>query len=199
MRPIDEFQQVRSDLFFWQGYEPAVKTDLSCAALATRAGLIFIDPLPLASDALAELTENFSPAAIVLTNANHERAAEALAKRFGGIPIHAHRDARGEIAATHWHEDDETILENVRLVHLPGFAKGEIALHRGDYLLVGDALINLPPHGFAMLPEKYCENAKLARASLQKLLALSFNLITFAHGLPIVSGARERLETLLGT
>jgi len=198
MRPIVEIQLIRPGLFFWQGYDAKVKTDLGCCAVATPSGLVFIDPLPLAREPLEELASQFAPAGIVLTNANHERASADFARRFG-VPVHAHAEARGEVAADRWIEsDDATIGETVRVIHLPGFAKGEIALHAGgDCLMLGDALINAEPYGFAMLPDKYCADPKLARVSLQKLLPLQVELITFAHGLPIVSHARRRLETLL--
>lgn len=200
MNPIDECQEVRPDLFYWSGYEPAVKAELSCCAVALAAGLVFVDPLPLAREPLEALVSRFRPAAIILTNENHERHAAHFARRLG-VPIHAHREAQGEIGADHWHDDGALILGEIRLIHLPGFVKGEIALHRGRYLLCGDALINLEPGGFAPLPDKYCLDPKLARASLQKLLVLSadLELMTFAHGLPIVSGAPRRLAALLST
>src|ERR1043166_551081 len=73
MRPIDEFQTIRDGLFFWQGYDPAVKTDLGCCALVVGGEeLIFTDPLPLAHEPLEQLVSRFRPAGIVLTNANHE-------------------------------------------------------------------------------------------------------------------------------
>lgn len=198
MHPIDEFQIIRPGLFFWQGYDAKVKTDLGCCAVATPDGLVFIDPLPLAPGPLAELADGCAPVGIVLTNANHERAAADFARRFG-IPIHAHAGARGEVAADVWMENEDAILPGgIRALELPGFAKGEIALHAGgDSLLLGDALINAEPYGFSILPDKYCADAKLARRSLQKLLPLPVEIITFAHGLPIVTGAHRRLETLL--
>lgn len=196
MRPIEEFQRVRDGLFFWQGYDSSVKTNLGCCAVALEPGLIFVDPLPLAESALEELTSQSKPASILLTNANHERAAADFARRFS-MPVFAHQEARDEVQADHWLADGETVFENARVIHLPGFAKGEIALHRGDCLFLGDALINAESHGFSMLPDKYCSNPKLARKSLEKLLPLPFELMLFAHGLPIVSGAHQRLETLL--
>ena len=83
------------------------------------------------------------------------------------------------------------------IITLPGAAPGEIALHAGNVLHVGDALIHLPPYGFAPLPEKYCADAQELRASLGKLLRFPFEVLTFAHGLPLVSQARQRLATLL--
>ena len=46
---------------------------------------------------------------------------------------------------------------------LPGAAAGEVAFYRADgrgLVMVGDALIHMGSHGFAVLPDKYCENSE---------------------------------------
>jgi hypothetical protein len=48
-----------------------------------------------------------------------------------------------------------------------------------------------------MLPEKYCTDARELRRSLGKLLRFPFDVLTFAHGLPIVKNAQARLSQLL--
>ena len=198
MPRADEFQQVTDGLYFWQAYDPAVKVDLSSCARRTARGLVFIDPIPLARAALAELCEVAAPAAIILTNGNHARAAAEYRKRFS-IPILAHAAAGAELGISVDQEiaDGETVLDEITVTALPGAAPGEIALHTGGALHVGDALIHLAPHGFALLPEKYCADAKEMRASLGKLLRFPFEVLTFAHGLPLVFHARQRPVQLL--
>ena len=44
---------------------------------------------------------------------------------------------------------------------------------------------------------KFANDPKAARKSLQKLLQFPFEVMTFAHGLPMITGARQRLEQLL--
>ena len=194
----EEFQQVTDGLYFWQAYDPAVKVELSCCARCTARGLVFIDPIPLVKAALAELCEVAAPAAIILTNGNHARAAAEYRARFS-IPILAHAGAVAELGLAVDQEiaDGEIVLDEFSIIALPGAAPGEIALHAGGALHVGDALIHLPPHGFALLPEKYCADAEELRRSLGKLLRFPFEVLTFAHGLPLVSQARQRLATLL--
>lgn len=197
MREAAEYQAVSGDVFFWQAYEPAVKCDLSCCALRVGGGLVFVDPIPLADAALAELTAEAPPALIVLTNGNHARAAATMRDRFH-IPIAAHADAAEEIAPDRLIADGDTLLAALTVITLPGAGPGEIALHGpGGVACIGDALIHLELHGLALLPDKYCDDAKLLRASLRKLLRFDFGVLTFAHGLPIVTDARGRLESLL--
>jgi len=198
MSVADEYQQITSFLFHWQAYEPSVKADLSCCALFIPDGLVFVDPIPLEKGALCELVELAVPRAVVLTNGNHERAAASFKKQFG-IPVYAHTQAEGEVTADHWIEEGE-LFDSVNVISLPGFGLGEIALHVNQgagALLMGDALINFGEYPFMPLPDKYCTDPKQGRQSLRKLLSCDFELMTFSHGTPIISGAKARLEKLL--
>jgi hypothetical protein len=198
MSRADEFQLIRPDLAFWQAYEPAVKCDLSCCARCVDSRLVFIDPIPLAAPALDELLALGKPAAIVLTNGNHTRAALDFRARFS-IPILAHPDAVAELGLPIDKElqDGAIVVDALRVITLPGAGAGEIALCGAGVLHMGDALIHIDPPGFAPLPDKYCADPRELRHSLGKLLRSDFEILTFAHGLPLISQARRRLETLL--
>ena len=196
MKCAPEYDEVRPGLYYWQVYEPAVKTDLSCCAVETREGLVFCDPAPLGPQPLAELTAGRKPRGIVLTNGNHERNAAVLARQYE-IEIWAATRARGEVAATRWFEPGERLFGEMDAVSLAGFAPGETALWIGETLILGDAIINIAPYGFAVLPEKYCADAKAGRESLKQLLLRRVSVLCFAHGLPIVSGAQPKLDRLL--
>jgi hypothetical protein len=187
---------IRPGLAFWQAYDPAVKTDLSCCSFETPGGLVFCDPVPLAAEALESLVAGRRPAGILLTSANHERGAVALAGRFE-VDIWARVEARGKVAATRWFERGEVIF-GAEAIALEGFAEGETAFWIDGVLIIGDALIHLPPYGLAVLPEKYCEDACAGRESLKQLPRYPAEIATFAHGLPIVSRTRERLKELIG-
>ena len=97
-------------------------------------------------------------------------------------------------------EDGSELARDVTVVSIDGAAPGEIALWSGvdgGTVVIGDALINFGAHGFTFLPGKYCSNARLLRKSLRKLLDYRFECLLFAHGLPILSHGRSRLEQLL--
>ncbi len=195
----DEAQLAGPGLWHWQAYEPAVKADLSSSALVLEAKVYFVDPIPLADAALEELTRFARPAGVILTSANHHRAAAHFRERFG-VPLLAH-PAAGEGATIDVAlAEGAEIGEGICVLEIPGAAAGEIALHSAageGLLVVGDALINLEPHGFGFLPDKYCADPVLMRRSLRRLLDLKFQMIAFAHGLPIVARAQQRLGALL--
>jgi len=186
-------------LFHWQGYEPAVKCDCSSTALVTSAGLIFIDPIPLAEGVLKDLvTESFSaPAAVVLTSGNHQRESLALAKRFG-IPTFAPDNAGDDIVADQRFLSGDPVA-GMESIALPGFGPGETAFLHDGALIFGDALINLEPEALRLLPEKYREDKKQSLRSLATLQALMPQVLLFAHGNPIPQDAARRLSALFDT
>ena len=187
-------------LWLWQAYDPAVKSDLFSSAAKVGGRLFLVDPIPLAVAPLAELMVQGEVAGVLVTNANHPRAAAAFARELG-VTIFAAQPAIGEFA------DAKTqpiaggeIMPGVAAIPLEGAAPGEMAFHFADHggtFVIGDALIHFEPYGFSLLPAKYCSNQKQMRRSLRQLLDWPFERLLFAHGSPILSAARAQLETLL--
>jgi hypothetical protein len=203
MALAQEVQNVVPGIAIWQVYEPAVKAELFSTALATEPGLYLVDPIPLAGEVSAELDALGDAIGIFVTNANHGRASAEFARRFS-IPTYVHRslhetpDFAGAIGV----DDGQTLSGGLTAIAIDGGAPGEMALHcsqDGGTIVMGEALINFEPHGFGLLPPKYCRDAKLMRRSLRKLLDYSFDRLLFAHGTPILSGARARVEQLLAS
>jgi len=199
MATADEIQQVLPELWVWQAYETAAKCDLSSTLLRVEGRLLLIDPIRLQPDALAELASLGTPELIILTNANHARAAAWFKERFG-IPIAADAEATAdlEVAPDQILQEGAILPGGVQVLRLPGAVAGEIALHSPNGVLcIGDALIHLEPLGFSLLPDKYCADPKRLRDSLRKLLPHPVRVLTFAHGVPIVERAQARLAALL--
>ena len=196
-----ELLRLTASLSLWQVYDPAVKSDLFATAVTTQAGLFLVDPIPLESSALDDLTRASRIAGILVTNSNHLRAAETFAKRFA-VTIFAAAMVASELPTDSARPVSETenLSPGVSAIAIEGGAPGETAFHfedDGGAMVVGDALINFEPYGFTFLPAKYCTDQKAMRRSLRRLLDWPFQRLLFAHGTPILSFARERLETLL--
>lgn len=210
MTPASDYADLGGGLACWEIYDPANKVQLYASAVRVGRRLFFIDPIPLEEDALDTLTEDAVPAGIVLTNANHARAAAAFRRQYE-LPVWMHEAAEAAVGLT----ADETIPAGggtvfdgvLEAIPLPGAAAGEIALYRearassegGGVMIVGDALVNPPTHGFSVLPDKYCADPKALRRALAGLLDWEFDILLFAHGEPILRDARERLAAMLGT
>lgn len=201
MALAQELEPIVPGISIWRVYEPAVKAELFSTALTTDSRVYLVDPIPLATDALAELPMAGKIIGILVTNANHGRAAAEFARKFF-VPIHVHHSLceTAEFEGASGVHDGQTLAGELTAITIDGGATGEMALHRfqdGGGIVIGDALINFEPRGFGLLPAKYCLDAKLMRRSLRKLLDYSFERLFFAHGTPILSGARAKLEQLL--
>jgi glyoxylase-like metal-dependent hydrolase (beta-lactamase superfamily II) len=195
-----EFALVRPNLAIWQAYDKRAKADLFSSALTVPDGVFAIDPIEIADHPLDQLTGTRPIAGIIVTNGNHFRSADTYIRRFS-VPLFAHRNSLPKRTAPGFIEisDGSRIGNELEVIAIEGAGPGEVALyHAADHgtLIVGDALINFEPYGFAFLPEKYCENIKQMRESLRKLLRYDAERILFAHGMPILSGANARLRQL---
>jgi glyoxylase-like metal-dependent hydrolase (beta-lactamase superfamily II) len=201
MPKASDLLRLSDSLWLWQAYDPAVKSDLFSSAVKTKVGLFLIDPIPLVSSCLEELAMPPGVAGILVTNLNHPRAAATFARQFDAS-IFAAESILGEFAA----DDATTIADGAKIgpevsaIAIDGAALGETAFHfedDGGTMVVGDTLINFEPYGFTFLPAKYCSDQKAMRRSLRRLLDWPFQRLLFAHGIPILTSGRERLETLL--
>jgi len=193
-----EFCRVSAIFAIWYSYDPTVKADLFSTAFAARNELTVVDPIALPVPHRTELDSLGRVATIVVTNANHLRDTLNFS-RNDSPSIFAPSELNAEL--THHHAlSDGLQVGPFRAIKIDGAAEGEFALYHpddGGTLIVGDALINFEPHGFDLLPQKYCTNHKRMIRSLRRLLDFDFNRLFFAHGNPIVTRARERLASLL--
>lgn len=194
-------QPLTPALTIWQAYDPAVKAELYSTSIRVDNRLFLVDPIPLAPDALDQLTALASISSVIVTNMNHARAAGSFAAKSGAAILASAVTANAlfdveilPVAA------GDQVGGRIEVIAIEGAAEGEIALHfkdDGGAIVVGDGLIHFEPNGFALLPAKYCSDQKLMRRSLRQLLDFSFERLLFAHGTPIVSSARSKLEALL--
>jgi hypothetical protein len=199
MPRASEIEPVTQGISLWRFYDSLVKAELFSTALENHSGTYLIDPIPLAADALADLAGT-KIVGIIVTNENHERATAQFAAKFK-VPVYVDAGIASLMKIPGIVPiGDDSFPAGPKAVGIEGAPAGETALHwaAGDgTMVVGDALINFEPSGFALLPAKYCSNFKLMRRSLLKLLDYPFERMLFAHGMPILSHARERLELLL--
>ena len=194
MKPVADLHQITSDLFVWHGYNPECKTDCTSTAVRTPDGFVLIDPVRLEEQAIERMVSDDKVVAVLLTNGNHLRGSLYEKERLD-VPIYAPSGAESMVPVDRVVRDGELLWERLRAIALPGGSPGETAYHAPGVLVIGDALTNLD--GLHVLPEKYCADLPLLLNSLRAIRPLQFEVACFAHGLPIVGNARQKLADII--
>lgn len=198
MPKAEEFQVVAPNLCVWSAYSPEIKAELYSTAYINSGSIELIDPVELSEPAWNDLLKLGTPRSVLLTSGNHLRDADLYRKKCR-IPVVGSVGTREDLG-----KEVDVVLFGTEVIHglkpvpLPGGGPGETAFLSADgVLILGDVLISMGGE-LAVLPDKYCTDAKKLRESLRKLLDLEFNTVTFAHGLPLTQKAKERLAAVIG-
>jgi glyoxylase-like metal-dependent hydrolase (beta-lactamase superfamily II) len=195
-------REILPDIYTWSWFSQPHGYDFNGYLVRHGDGNLCIDPVAPQDD-LDEIVR-IGVGTILLTNRNHSRAANAIRERTQArVMIHPddepHAIGQGTIV------DGELLVgEKVGpLVVEPAAGKspGEVALHwpeRG-ILFVGDAVIGNPPGECGLLRDKVMDDPARLRQSVRNLLELDFDTLLFGDGVPILTGARAKLEALVQT
>ncbi|MBC8001331.1 MAG: hypothetical protein H7X97_01970 [Opitutaceae bacterium] len=198
MQPAVMIEEVLPDVFRWEQYSPAHKVNLTSHAIIREGRIFVFDPIALVAEPMALLAARGSIAAIVLTNDNHERDAASWRDRCD-IPIWAADEASLPWPGVRRFHRAEQNWEGWKLEWLDGAAGGELAFRWNEQSLVvcGDAIVNLPDRGLELLPEKYCRNQSQLKQSVRNWVAVPFERLLMAHGLPLMEEASQRVARLV--
>ncbi len=200
MKPAKRLTEITPAVHRWSSFNSQWKVDFSSYAVVTGEGVYYVDPMRPGPTLQKKLAALGTPLGVFLTNANHGRDADWFRKKYD-IQVFAHEKATSECE----HKIDVLVLDGEKLpggprvLHLPGAGAGEVGLIVGDVILLGDSLLNPKNGTLAPLPEQYCADTKQLAKSLRKLLDLNFQTLAFAHGEPIIGGAKQKLIAALKT
>lgn len=200
IRPATKLTAITGALHGWAAFQPEWKVYFNSYALQTSTGVILFDPTKPTPAALKHLAGLGEIIAVVLTNAHHDRDSGWFREEFG-IQVYAHEhaqpdcDTKIDVLVV----DGEKLPGGLRTIFLPGVSDNEMALHTPGLVMIGDAILNTPGKGLELLPDQFIADKKLARQSLQKLLTLDFETVTFGHGEPLVAGGKPVLAQFLKT
>jgi glyoxylase-like metal-dependent hydrolase (beta-lactamase superfamily II) len=196
-------ETIAPDIRTWAWFSTPHGYNFNGLLIAHPEGSICIDPVQASADDVEEIVRA-RPARVLLTNRNHVRAANLIRERTGArVAIHPADAAyaRSQGASI---DDELRVGERVGplvVVGVSGKSPGEVALHWPDrkILIVGDAVIGNPPGRCSLLREQVMDDPPRLRESVRNLLAIDFDTLLVGDGVPILSGARDRLSELVAT
>lgn len=194
--------EILPDIYTWSWFSEPHGYNFNGYLIRHEDGNLCIDPVTPQDD-IAEI-ERMGVGTILLTNRNHSRAANAIRERTQARVLIHPDDTPYAIGQGTIVDGELLIGEKIGpLVVEPASGKsaGEVALHWPErrLLFIGDAVIGNPPGQCGLLREKVMDDPARLRQSVRNLLELDFDALLFGDGVPILAGARARLEALVAT
>lgn len=166
-------------------------------AVTVNGGVVLLDPLPLAEEALAELGD---VEAIYVSAQCHQRSAWRYRERLGA-PVHAPEGVRpmeGEPDAHYG--DGDALPGGLRAVRTPGPEEihfGFLRERKPRVFFCPDLLTNYAGRGLDFVPLEYHDDPAATRRSVERLLDLDFDVLCLNHGAPIVDDPHAEIRHLL--
>ncbi|HEV3408490.1 MAG TPA: MBL fold metallo-hydrolase [Gaiellaceae bacterium] len=166
-------------------------------AVASEAGTVLVDPVPLSPEALARLGE---VTAVCLTAGTHQRSAWRYRRELGARVYAPALSRLIDEEPDERYGEGDVLPGGLTAVFTPGAGTTQhtFVLERdGGIAFVADLVTNYPGRGLAFVPERHLHDPEEMRRSVRKLLGLPFALLCLAHGAPVRDDPKAAIAALL--
>lgn len=197
-------QHIHSTVYVWSDWQEARQLYFNGYLVRTPQGTVLIDP-PVCDEYLQVAFEVFGEvAAIILTNADHERAGAEIAQALT-VPVWVHEADATLLKrpAEKTFKQGDTLFDYFQVVSVPHQkTAGETALwcETEATLFVGDAFIAPTLNQLSLLaPEKYADVTKAKASLVETFMPLQANVsaIFLGDGEPVLRNAPQVLGEFL--
>jgi hypothetical protein len=193
----DRVSQVVPGVWSWSVHDDRIDFVSTAHAVAGDEGVVLIDPLPLAPEAVAGLGD---VTAICLTAGTHQRSAWRYRRELGA-PVYAPGLSREiEEDPDVRYTDGDELPGGLHAVFTPGAGTTQhtFVVHReGGIAFVPDLLSHLPERGLRIVGEEYMHDPAEAWRSIRRLLDLPVSILCFDHGEPLTEDPKAALRSLV--
>lgn len=192
----------RPDLFCWSSFDEARNVDFNGFLKVGSGGNVAFDPMPPSEHDLAHMQELGGVAWVLISNADHVRAAASLVERFGASVAAPSGDRElPELAGLPvglWLDDGDELDFGVTALRMDGSkTPGELAFVVGDTLICGDLVRGQRAGSLNLLPDPKLADKAAAVASVRRLAALpGLQAVLVGDGQSIFREGSARLQEL---
>jgi hypothetical protein len=193
----EPIHEVLPGVLHWTGRHPSAGIESGSHLLVAEG--VLIDPI--APPEGLDWFEGRELTAILLTNRHHTRSAFDIQDRFG-IPVRAPRTGMHDLPADRVESYDfgEEVLPGIRTHAIsetwPDETTLELQRHRA--IAIADGIVHYEGLGFfddgLLGDDPEAEKQRLREGFARLCEEVEFDHVLFAHGTPIVGGAREQLR-----
>lgn len=188
----------RPDLYGWSEFDEGRNIDFHSVLWARADGNVVVDPLPLTPHDQAHLESLGPVGTIVVTNSDHTRASEQLA-RATGARILGPAAERDQLTCDGWLGDGDEVVPGLVALTLDGSkTPGELALVLERTTLITGDLIRAHEGGrLRLLPDPKLTDKAEAIASLRRLADLAeIEAVLPGDGWPVFRNGAQALAEL---
>jgi glyoxylase-like metal-dependent hydrolase (beta-lactamase superfamily II) len=193
----ERVDEVVPGVWSWSVHDDRIDFVSTAHAVAGNEGVVLIDPLPLASEALAGLGD---VTAICLTAGTHQRSAWRYRRELGA-PVYAPALSRQiEEEPDVRYGDGDELPGGLSAVFTPGAGTTQhtfLLAREGGVAFVPDLVVNVPDRGLRVTPDEYVHDPAEARRSIRKLLDLPFSILCLNHGAPVTDDPHAAIRAVL--
>ena len=189
----------RPDLYGWSVFDESRNIDFHSVLWVRDGGNVAIDPLPMSTHDRAHLDELGSVATIVITNSDHTRDCEALA-RASGARVLGPAPERDRLECDGWLETGDVVVPGLSVQALDGSkTPGELCLVLEETTLITGDLVRAHEAGrLCLIPDAKLSDKAKAVESIRRLAALPrIDAVLPGDGWPVFRDGARALGELL--
>ena len=191
----------RSDLFAWSVFDADRNVDFNSIAWIRPEGNVLIDPLPLSDHDWQHLQSLGTTTWIVITNSDHIRASQDIAKQTGAqLAGPVGEQSTFGLTCDRWLEDGDEVVPGLQVIELQGSKTlGELALVLNDTILItGDLVRAHQANQLMLLPPPKLQDVSAAHRSVERLASLAdIETVLVGDGWSIFNHGHLYLQALL--
>jgi glyoxylase-like metal-dependent hydrolase (beta-lactamase superfamily II) len=207
MRAVSEPQAVATSasevapgVWHWHVSDERIGGFISAAhAVRASSGVVLVDPLPLAPEALDPLG---TVDAICLTSSGHQRSAWRLRRELGARVWAPALSTEVEEEPEERYGEGERLPGGLLAFFTPGAGTRQhsFLLERdGGVLFTPDLFVHPPDGELALVPAEYMHDPEQARRTSEALLELDFTVLCTSHGVPLTDDPKGAIQAAIAS
>jgi len=201
-------KEILPNIYTWHQFSEEKQLNFNGYLIVSNEESVLVDPPKMAEidinnlESLAGKNSKNPMKAILISNVHHERDCNEFRKKFGVDIWVNEKDSDGlEIKPNKTFKDGQVLPCGIIALELndqksPG--ESGFILKERSILILGDALIGKAGK-LDMLPADKYKDLDLAKKGLNKLLDFEFQSLLVGDGVSILSGAKEKVVSFLGS
>lgn len=194
--------EILPGVFHWTAQHPRIGLEVSSYFVADSSTVI--DPMTPAEG--FGWFQGRAPRTVALTNRHHDRDAAAFCREFDVgavlVPEAGLHEFEAKPIDVRGYVPGEEIAAGIVAHEVGAICPDDMALEirSAGALAMADGLVRVE-EGIGFVPDAYMDDPRATkqalRESLERLLAVDFDTLLFAHGPPMVGGAKQALREFI--